>query len=243
MDGHLVSKPASKAEIELGSSVDSGTPEEAGVLASLRGRLAKQAEEIRKGGGARDLIIPSLMLSRTTCRPSRNSWRCPGSPSSRSWGLSTRDFQFFVFKLVSCDEKLLQLLLNRLREIPDIAQTLLRVRAPGYSEQAVVPLGLSFALLFDLQTADDAAGQDDAGESRRVVDHHDVEGIAVIGSGRWHEPSHIIDVEQISRSSTHLANNPDDACPRHFRIADDSIDARCPSEDRLCRKRGPCAGA
>jgi hypothetical protein len=129
MDGHLVSKPASKAEIELGSSVDSGTPEEAGVLASLRGRLAKQAEEIRKGGGARDLIIPSLMLSRTTCRPSRNSWRCPGSPSSRSWGLSTRDFQFFVFKLVSCDEKLLQLLLNRLREIPDIAQTLLRVRA------------------------------------------------------------------------------------------------------------------
>jgi hypothetical protein len=45
MDGHLVSKPASKAEIELGSSVDSGTPEEAGVLASLRGRLTKQAEE------------------------------------------------------------------------------------------------------------------------------------------------------------------------------------------------------
>ena len=48
MDGHLVSKPASKAEIELGSSVDSGTPEEAGVLASLRGRLAKQAEEFAK---------------------------------------------------------------------------------------------------------------------------------------------------------------------------------------------------
>ena len=48
MDGHLVSKPASKAEIELGSSVDSGTPEEAGVLASLHGRLAKQAEEFAK---------------------------------------------------------------------------------------------------------------------------------------------------------------------------------------------------
>jgi hypothetical protein len=78
MDRHLVSKPASKAEIELGSSVDSGTPEEAGVLASLRGRLAKTGGGIRKGGGARDLIIPSLMLSRTTHRPSKNSWRCTG---------------------------------------------------------------------------------------------------------------------------------------------------------------------
>ena len=28
--------------------------------------------------------------SHLTRRPSRNSWRCPGSPSSRSWGLSTR---------------------------------------------------------------------------------------------------------------------------------------------------------
>jgi fructose-1,6-bisphosphatase/sedoheptulose 1,7-bisphosphatase-like protein len=38
-----------------------------------------------------------------------------------------------------------------------------------------------------MQNTDDAAGQDDARESRRIVDHHDVEGIAVIGSGRWHE--------------------------------------------------------
>jgi hypothetical protein len=37
----LVIKPESKAEIELRSSVDSGTSEEAGVLASLRGGLAK----------------------------------------------------------------------------------------------------------------------------------------------------------------------------------------------------------
>ena len=89
MDGHLVSKPASKAEIELGSSVDSGTPEDAGVLASLRGRLAKQAEEFAKAA-ARDRIIPSLMLSRTTRRRSKNCLRCPGSPSSKSWGLSIR---------------------------------------------------------------------------------------------------------------------------------------------------------
>jgi hypothetical protein len=48
--------------------------------------------------------------------------------------------------------------------------------------------GPSFALLFDLQNTDDAAGQDDARESRRIVDHHDVKGIAVIGSGQGTKP-------------------------------------------------------
>jgi hypothetical protein len=48
-------------------------------------------------------------------------------------------------------------LLNRLCDVPDIAQALLRVRAPGYREQAVVPLGLPFALLLDLKKADDTA--------------------------------------------------------------------------------------
>jgi hypothetical protein len=61
------------------------------------------------------------------------------------------------------------------------------VRAPGYCEKAVVSLGLPFALLLDLQNADDTAGQHDTRESRRIVDHHDVERIAVIGFGRWHE--------------------------------------------------------
>jgi hypothetical protein len=44
-----------------------------------------------------------------------------------------------------------------------------------------------FAPLFDLQNPDDSAGQQDTRESRRIVDHHDVEGIAVSGSGRWHK--------------------------------------------------------
>ena len=38
----------------------------------------------------RSLIILELMLSGVTRHPSKNSWRCPGSPSSRSWDLSTR---------------------------------------------------------------------------------------------------------------------------------------------------------
>ena len=63
------------------------------------------------------------------------------------------------------------------------------MRAAGYCEQAVVPLGLHFALLLDLKNADDTAGQHDARESRRIVNHHDVERIAVIGFGRWREAS------------------------------------------------------
>jgi hypothetical protein len=53
MDGYLVINRESKAEIELGSSVDSRTPEEAVVLASLRGRLAKQAEGSQRRQRAR----------------------------------------------------------------------------------------------------------------------------------------------------------------------------------------------
>jgi hypothetical protein len=52
MDGHLVIQPESKAEIELGSSVDSGTPEEAVVLVR-RGRPAKQAEGSQRRRRAR----------------------------------------------------------------------------------------------------------------------------------------------------------------------------------------------
>jgi hypothetical protein len=37
---------------------------------------------------ARGLLFP--LLSRATHRPAKNSLRCPGSPSSRSWDLSTR---------------------------------------------------------------------------------------------------------------------------------------------------------
>jgi hypothetical protein len=34
------------------------------------------------------------------------------------------------------------------------------LRAPGYCEQAVVPLGLPFALLLDLKNADDAGADE-----------------------------------------------------------------------------------
>ena len=48
MDRHLVSKPASKAEIELGSSVDNGTPKRSGTSHRCAAVSRKQAEEFAK---------------------------------------------------------------------------------------------------------------------------------------------------------------------------------------------------
>ena len=45
MDGNLVLEIKSRVESELRSAVGDMKPEEAAVLALLRGRLAKQAEE------------------------------------------------------------------------------------------------------------------------------------------------------------------------------------------------------
>ena len=122
-----------------------------------------------KAAGARRLIIPAVMLSRLLAAPRKTLGAVLDRLHRDLGAFPPDDLQFFVFKLVSCDEKLLKLLLNRLREVPDVANRLLRVRAPGHSEQAVVPLGIPFALLLDLKNADDAAGQHDARESRRIV--------------------------------------------------------------------------
>ena len=48
MDGNLVLELKSKAESELRSAMESLKPEEAAVLALLRSRLAKEAEDARK---------------------------------------------------------------------------------------------------------------------------------------------------------------------------------------------------
>jgi len=48
MDGNLVLELKSQAESELRSGVEKLKPEEAAVLALLRGRLAKEAEGSRK---------------------------------------------------------------------------------------------------------------------------------------------------------------------------------------------------
>jgi hypothetical protein len=45
MDGNLVLEIKSQAESELRSAVENLKPEEAAVLALLRGRLAKEAEQ------------------------------------------------------------------------------------------------------------------------------------------------------------------------------------------------------
>jgi DNA topoisomerase-1 len=48
MDGNLVLELKSKSESELRSAMESLKPEEAAVLALLRSRLAKEAEDVRK---------------------------------------------------------------------------------------------------------------------------------------------------------------------------------------------------
>src|ERR1700684_2928551 len=54
---------------------------------------------------------------------------------------------------------------------------------PRHCEQPIVPFDLRLALLFNLQNADDAAGQNHAGKRRGVVDDHDIEGVAIVGPG------------------------------------------------------------
>src|SRR4051794_21163924 len=51
MDGNLVLEIKSRVESELRSAVEDMKPEEAAVLALLRGRLAKQAEEPEHANG------------------------------------------------------------------------------------------------------------------------------------------------------------------------------------------------
>jgi hypothetical protein len=75
MDGNPVLELKSKSESELRSAMESLKPEEAAVLALLRSRLAKEAEEAQRSGSA--LPDPAPMLSGATRRPSRKSSRCP----------------------------------------------------------------------------------------------------------------------------------------------------------------------
>jgi hypothetical protein len=76
IDGNLVLEPKSQAESELRSGMESLKPEEAAAHALLRSHLAKEGG-VAKAAGTRSLIIPALMLSRITCRPSKSFWRSP----------------------------------------------------------------------------------------------------------------------------------------------------------------------
>src|SRR4029077_9250790 len=96
-------------------------------------------------------------------------------------------FEFLVLKLVGRDEELFKLLPDRLCQVIDVLQSPLGVRAPRHGKQAVITLGFTFALPLDLEDADDAASDNQPREGRRIMDHHDVERVAVIGFGRGHE--------------------------------------------------------
>jgi hypothetical protein len=72
MDGNLVLEIKSRVESELRSAVGDMKPEEAAVLALLRGRLAKQAEEpehanLKKLSGKRRRALLELGHSRRAC--------------------------------------------------------------------------------------------------------------------------------------------------------------------------------
>lgn len=70
MDGNLVLELKSRAESELRADVQSLTPEEAAVLALLRGRLAREAERRRPRSSA-------PKRPEAICRPSRKISRHP----------------------------------------------------------------------------------------------------------------------------------------------------------------------
>jgi hypothetical protein len=113
MDGNLVLELKLKAESDLRSGMESLKPKEAAVLALPRSRLAI-GEWFAKAADARRLIIPAVMLSRLLAVP-RKTLAAVLDRLHRDLGaFPPDDLQFFVFKLVSCDEKLLKLLLNRL---------------------------------------------------------------------------------------------------------------------------------
>ena len=113
-------------------------------------------------------LTPALTLSRVSRRASKTPRRCSLYALMRDLGaLSPDDLQWFVFKLVSRTSRWPCSECERGAARRSFAQR-------------------SLALLLDLKMPC-AAGQHHARESRRIVDHHDVDRIAVIGFGRWHE--------------------------------------------------------
>ena len=120
MDGNLVLELKSQAESELRGTVQRLKPEEAAVLALLRGRLAKEAERPAPTKSStrrpRD-FKPSFAATRLLCERFRavldGLYRHLGS-------LPAEDLELLVFKLVRRDEELLQLFLNRPRDVPDV---------------------------------------------------------------------------------------------------------------------------
>ena len=82
MDGNLVLEIKSQVESELRSDVEDMKPEEAAVLALLRGRLAKQAEEpehanLKKLSGKRRARALEFDHSRRACSIHRGDVRIP----------------------------------------------------------------------------------------------------------------------------------------------------------------------
>jgi hypothetical protein len=96
-------------------------------------------------------------------------------------------FQPMISSSLSSSSSVAMNLPGWLGEVAYVSKALLRVRASGHGEQTVVSFGVALALLLYLKDADDAAGQDNPREGRRIVNHHDVDRIAVIGLGRRHE--------------------------------------------------------
>ena len=183
LDGNLVLELKSQAESELRSTVQSLKPEEAAVLALLRGRLAKEAERPNRPKNSARRPPESAILSSFA----KDFARVLDGLHRRLGSLPADDLELLVLKLVGRDEELLKLFLDRPCQVAHVLQSPLGMRAPRHGKQTVVALGFAFALLLDLENADDAAGDDKARECRRVMDHHDVERVAVIGFGRGHE--------------------------------------------------------
>jgi hypothetical protein len=125
-------------------------------------------------------------------------------------------------------EEALQFLLLRGRDLAGILQRARAGGLPQHEQHAVIPelpvrLGLP-----DLQDADGAAAQEDAGKSGEVVDHHGVEGIAVRRQGLGDETP----VVGIGEAAAELPRQGEDGkgrielefCPRAPGVFDHDLD-------------------
>ena len=94
-----------------------------------------------------------------------------------------QEFQFFIFERIGGLEKLLQFLDCPCRKAPHILQIALERRTLGHRENSVVPFFRTVGDLQDFEYADRFAAEHQAGVSRSVVDHKNIDRVTVLRLG------------------------------------------------------------
>jgi len=95
----------------------------------------------------------------------------------------SQKFQFLGFEGIGGLEKFLQFLDCPRGKARHILQIALKRRTLGHGENSVVPFFRAIGDLQDLKYADRLAAKHQTGVSRGVVDHQNIEGVAVFRLG------------------------------------------------------------